>query len=327
MHTYRQIFKQFLSNRVLKDPRQRRFFKANDLYELFCLGQVRPQGETETSAIFAGTGSNVVPKKLKKKKKQRSHDQGTRIHSSLVKSCDAETKSCDMEDESCDYKSRGCSDGGDRKSHKEEDQGGVSHTREEGEGERGGERGCGVVGEKGSEGKRDVAATTSDRCSQIETETEEQTKESSTCDKTSEHSMSSPVVPAPSTTAADNSAPTDEREMVPAHRRDNTRATLQEISSTVRCGNSLLSTSGLQSEHGGETPVRGRERKRRKEHKKHRHHKKRRGSSGAAVVEGVVISGVDHTRLYRTSAEEEQQQMNHDDYILNKLFKKSGTCM
>ena len=36
--TYRQIFKQFLTNRVLKDPKQRRFFKSNDLYELFTLG-------------------------------------------------------------------------------------------------------------------------------------------------------------------------------------------------------------------------------------------------------------------------------------------------
>ncbi|CAH8512896.1 unnamed protein product [Dicrocoelium dendriticum] len=31
---HRQIFKQFLTNRVLKNPRQQRFFKTNDLYEL-----------------------------------------------------------------------------------------------------------------------------------------------------------------------------------------------------------------------------------------------------------------------------------------------------
>ncbi|KAL0481875.1 DNA excision repair protein ERCC [Acrasis kona] len=35
---HRQIFKQFLSNKILKDPRQRRFFKSNELYELFKLG-------------------------------------------------------------------------------------------------------------------------------------------------------------------------------------------------------------------------------------------------------------------------------------------------
>ncbi|KAL3319299.1 DNA excision repair protein ERCC-6 [Cichlidogyrus casuarinus] len=33
----RQIFKQFLSNRILKNPRQSRFFKMNDLLELFTL--------------------------------------------------------------------------------------------------------------------------------------------------------------------------------------------------------------------------------------------------------------------------------------------------
>ena len=56
---YRQIFKQFLTNRVLKDPKQRRLFKTNDLYELFSLGLSDDKRETETSAIFAGTGSNV----------------------------------------------------------------------------------------------------------------------------------------------------------------------------------------------------------------------------------------------------------------------------
>ncbi|KAK7506355.1 hypothetical protein BaRGS_00002467, partial [Batillaria attramentaria] len=55
---HRQIFKQFLTNRVLKDPRQRRFFKSNDIFELFTLGSKDERG-TETSAIFAGTGSDV----------------------------------------------------------------------------------------------------------------------------------------------------------------------------------------------------------------------------------------------------------------------------
>jgi DNA excision repair protein ERCC-6 len=54
----RQIFKQFLTNRVLKDPKQRRFFKSNDIYELFTVGS-KDQDSTETSAIFAGTGCDV----------------------------------------------------------------------------------------------------------------------------------------------------------------------------------------------------------------------------------------------------------------------------
>ena len=42
---------------MLRDPRQRRFFKSNDLYELFTLDPLSKQ--TETGAIFAGTGSEV----------------------------------------------------------------------------------------------------------------------------------------------------------------------------------------------------------------------------------------------------------------------------
>ncbi|XP_017579330.1 DNA excision repair protein ERCC-6 [Pygocentrus nattereri] len=63
---HRQIFKQFLTNRVLKDPKQRRFFKSNDIYELFTLSSPDSSQGTETSAIFAGTGSDVhIPKKQK----------------------------------------------------------------------------------------------------------------------------------------------------------------------------------------------------------------------------------------------------------------------
>ena len=71
----RQIFKQFLTNRILRDPRQRRFFKSNDLYELFTLDP--PSKQTETGAIFAGTGSEVnitdatTDKKAVRKRKSR----------------------------------------------------------------------------------------------------------------------------------------------------------------------------------------------------------------------------------------------------------------
>ncbi|XP_071985400.1 DNA excision repair protein ERCC-6 isoform X2 [Engystomops pustulosus] len=64
---HRQIFKQFLTNRVLKDPKQRRFFKSNDLYELFTLSSPDASQGTETSAIFAGTGSDVKLSKPPKK--------------------------------------------------------------------------------------------------------------------------------------------------------------------------------------------------------------------------------------------------------------------
>ncbi|XP_048864390.1 DNA excision repair protein ERCC-6 isoform X2 [Brienomyrus brachyistius] len=66
---HRQIFKQFLTNRVLKDPKQRRFFKSNDIYELFTLSDPDGSQGTETSAIFSGTGSDIqVPKKPTKRR-------------------------------------------------------------------------------------------------------------------------------------------------------------------------------------------------------------------------------------------------------------------
>ncbi|XP_062591329.1 DNA excision repair protein ERCC-6-like [Saccostrea cucullata] len=64
---HRQIFKQFLTNRVLKDPKQRRFFKSNDLYELFELGSKGNKEGTETGAIFAGTGSEVKRSEVKER--------------------------------------------------------------------------------------------------------------------------------------------------------------------------------------------------------------------------------------------------------------------
>ncbi|QQP35453.1 DNA excision repair protein ERCC6like, partial [Caligus rogercresseyi] len=70
---HRQIFKQFLVNRVLKDPRQRRFFKGKD--------------STETSAIFAGTGSVVRKKdcfKPKKKKEMDKTDRNGETHQSKL---------------------------------------------------------------------------------------------------------------------------------------------------------------------------------------------------------------------------------------------------
>ncbi|KAI0017346.1 SNF2 family N-terminal domain-containing protein [Xylariomycetidae sp. FL0641] len=51
---HRQIFKQFLSNKVLKDPKQRTAFQLNDLHDLFTLGSADEQ-TTETGKLFQGT--------------------------------------------------------------------------------------------------------------------------------------------------------------------------------------------------------------------------------------------------------------------------------
>jgi DNA excision repair protein ERCC-6 len=48
---HRQIFKQFLTNKILKDPKQRQTFHLSDLHDLFSLGN---EGEpTETSTLFS----------------------------------------------------------------------------------------------------------------------------------------------------------------------------------------------------------------------------------------------------------------------------------
>ena len=73
---FRQIFKQFLTNKVLKDPKQRRFFKSNDLFELFTLGDDDRKMSTETSAIFAGTGSDV---RIKAKKSASDEETSVQV--------------------------------------------------------------------------------------------------------------------------------------------------------------------------------------------------------------------------------------------------------
>ncbi|KAK2796273.1 hypothetical protein FQN51_009484 [Onygenales sp. PD_10] len=46
---HRQIFKQFLTNKILRDPKQRQTFQMSDLHDLFTLGN---DGPTETSTLF-----------------------------------------------------------------------------------------------------------------------------------------------------------------------------------------------------------------------------------------------------------------------------------
>ncbi|KAL4452053.1 hypothetical protein ABPG75_007715 [Micractinium tetrahymenae] len=57
---HRQVYKHFLTDKVLRDPRQRRFFKAKDLTDLFTLGDEYADG-TETASLFASLGTEVLP--------------------------------------------------------------------------------------------------------------------------------------------------------------------------------------------------------------------------------------------------------------------------
>lgn len=51
---HRQLFKQFLINKILRDPKQRQTFQMKDLHDLFTLGGAN-EPATETSTLFKGT--------------------------------------------------------------------------------------------------------------------------------------------------------------------------------------------------------------------------------------------------------------------------------
>jgi DNA excision repair protein ERCC-6 len=72
---HRQIFKQFLTNRVLQDPKQRRFFKSNDLHELFRYDDENDSDDerTETSILLAGTNSEINLKENYDKRKRKKN--------------------------------------------------------------------------------------------------------------------------------------------------------------------------------------------------------------------------------------------------------------
>ncbi|KAI8143975.1 SNF2 family N-terminal domain-containing protein [Fennellomyces sp. T-0311] len=76
---HRQIYKQFLTNKILKDPKQKRFFDASNLRSLFTLS-AEDNGGTETGQLFKGTeikygDTQPGSKALKKKEKNGEDDQ------------------------------------------------------------------------------------------------------------------------------------------------------------------------------------------------------------------------------------------------------------
>ncbi|EFO25268.2 hypothetical protein LOAG_03215 [Loa loa] len=90
---HRQIFKVFLSNRILVDPRQRRFFKTNELHELFCLGdsKVLKKEGTETASILSGTTKNFTRNNFfdkteegSRKKKQKTIKKRKKLDTKVI---------------------------------------------------------------------------------------------------------------------------------------------------------------------------------------------------------------------------------------------------
>ncbi|KAF9964164.1 hypothetical protein BGZ70_006831 [Mortierella alpina] len=75
---HRQIFKQFLTNKILKDPKQRRFFKSHDMADLFTLEGEDAVG-TETGGIFAGSEVAVKSKRGASAKGKSSRKRGDNL--------------------------------------------------------------------------------------------------------------------------------------------------------------------------------------------------------------------------------------------------------
>lgn len=70
---HRQIFKQFLTQRILEDPKQTRFFRAADLHDLFELN-VEEEGTTETADMFEGLEEEITRKMENKKREGTKED-------------------------------------------------------------------------------------------------------------------------------------------------------------------------------------------------------------------------------------------------------------
>ncbi|XP_037074446.1 DNA excision repair protein ERCC-6-like, partial [Pollicipes pollicipes] len=81
---HRQIFKQFLTNRVLKDPKQQRFFKSNDLHDLFTLTEDPCDGadearngaegasRTETAEMFGGSQVSAAALRRRRERQRQA---------------------------------------------------------------------------------------------------------------------------------------------------------------------------------------------------------------------------------------------------------------
>ncbi|KAK3248603.1 hypothetical protein CYMTET_41932, partial [Cymbomonas tetramitiformis] len=71
---HRQIFKQFMTNKILSDPRQRRFFKAKDISDLFTLADDEVKC-TETADIFAEVDGEIKAADLEEGGRQQEDEE------------------------------------------------------------------------------------------------------------------------------------------------------------------------------------------------------------------------------------------------------------
>ncbi|XP_078427842.1 chromatin remodeling 8 isoform X2 [Wolffia australiana] len=81
---HRQIYKHFLTNKILKNPQQRRFFRSRDLKDLFTLQEEDGHGAaTETSAIFGDLPGEAPETKDEETNVLKSLFDASGIHSAM----------------------------------------------------------------------------------------------------------------------------------------------------------------------------------------------------------------------------------------------------
>ncbi|XP_023554150.1 protein CHROMATIN REMODELING 8-like isoform X1 [Cucurbita pepo subsp. pepo] len=98
---HRQIYKHFLTNRILKNPQQRRFFKARDMKDLFTLNEDAVDGSTETSNIFSELTDSVNVVGVQKNEKDEQKNGGGSVSyadSADEKPCKSETETSGRDD-------------------------------------------------------------------------------------------------------------------------------------------------------------------------------------------------------------------------------------
>ncbi|KAJ6773705.1 DNA EXCISION REPAIR PROTEIN ERCC-6-RELATED [Salix purpurea] len=103
---HRQIYKHFLTNKILKNPQQRRFFRARDMKDLFMLTDDGESGSTETSNIFGQLSEDVNVVGTKKEKlNKRKKNRGIAQHADNENNSEIRASSREEKEKA------GCSDG------------------------------------------------------------------------------------------------------------------------------------------------------------------------------------------------------------------------
>ncbi|XP_070580138.1 DNA excision repair protein ERCC-6-like [Ptychodera flava] len=294
---HRQIFKQFLTNRVLKDPKQRRFFKTNDLYELFSLGAQDNDHGTETSAIFAGTGSNVNVDLKKSKVSDRGHRQnglkrshtqgqvrGHDIAEKKPKLRRSETAPGEIHSRSSDGKVHKASGKADEKSGGNQD----GSIKEE-------ETVCST--EEKSPKMADIPKVTEDVTEVVAPSGSSIKEEMTSCTQ-------------------DDQA--REAEMSSVHGELDEETQLKEA--RLKLARKIAKRLAKGKHSTAKSSRIDRQREKLKKMKKKRKKKD-------AVLEGEKISYLDRHNIYEQEADEDDKantNIAQDDYVLQKLFKKSG---